>query len=155
MNRPEISKRSKLGRIVAIVAAASLGIVSLAAADDSAEDGKCEGKRGGKHHGAKLEKYDKNGDGKLDDAERKQLEADHAARAAERFKKLDVDGSGSISKKEAEAAPRLLEHFDAIDADKNGALTAAELKAHHEKRRAERGDRANRGERKRGDKSGT
>ena len=53
------------------------------------------------------------------------------AKAAERFKKLDTDGDGRISRAEAQAAPRLAERFDAIDADKDGFVTPEELKAAH------------------------
>lgn len=59
----------------------------------------------------------------------------HAARegrkekSAERFKKLDTDGDGRISRAEAQAAPRLASRFDELDANKDGFLTPDELKA--------------------------
>lgn len=50
------------------------------------------------------------------------------ARFDKRFKKLDTDGDGSLSKAEAEkGAPRLAEHFSDIDTDKDGKLTREEV----------------------------
>jgi Ca2+-binding EF-hand superfamily protein len=68
-----------------------------------------------------------------------ELRAFHEKRQAERWKKLDTDGDGRISRAEAQAnAPRLFEHFDEIDANKDGFLSADELRAammrHHRDR---------------------
>ena len=50
------------------------------------------------------------------------------ARFGERFKKLDTDGDGTVSKAEAEkGAPRMAEHFAEIDANKDGKLTPEEM----------------------------
>jgi hypothetical protein len=94
--------------------------------------------RGGGGRGAMVKKFDENGDGKLDDAERAKLKAARDARkakrkaealarydadkngvldpgerstmrsdrAAERFKKLDTDGDGKISKDEFAAGAK-------------------------------------------------
>jgi len=57
-----------------------------------------------------------------------------AAHAAERFKKVDVDGDGRISKAEAQAnSPRLAAHFEQIDANGDGFVTPEEMKAAHQK----------------------
>ncbi len=61
---------------------------------------------------------------------------EHQARAAERFKKSDADGNGSLSRAEAEKnMPRLARRFDMIDANKDGQLSREEMsaarKAHH------------------------
>ena len=53
------------------------------------------------------------------------------------FKKADTNGDGMISKAEASAMPRLAKNFEAIDANKDGQVTADEMRAFHEKRRAE------------------
>lgn len=45
---------------------------------------------------------------------------------AERFKRLDTDGNGTLSRTEW---PRAAEIFDKLDANKDGALTTTELEA--------------------------
>ena len=57
------------------------------------------------------------------------MRAGRKEKGAERFKKLDADGDGRISRAEAQAAPRLAAHFDDLDANKDGFLTPDELKA--------------------------
>ncbi len=55
---------------------------------------------------------------------------DRAARAAERFKRADSDGNGTLSRAEAEkGAPRFAKHFDAIDANRDGQVSPAEIAA--------------------------
>jgi Ca2+-binding EF-hand superfamily protein len=50
--------------------------------------------------------------------------------SAARFKKIDTDGDGKISRAEAQAnSPRLAEHFDEIDTNKDGFITPEEMKA--------------------------
>ena len=56
----------------------------------------------------------------------------------ERMKAADKDGDGRISRAEAAAMPRLAKHFDEIDTNKDGFITKDEMKAHREKRMAER-----------------
>jgi len=53
------------------------------------------------------------------------------AAAAERFKALDTNGDGRISRAEAQAAPALAAHFDQIDANKDGEITPKEFRAYH------------------------
>ncbi|HEX4781929.1 MAG TPA: EF-hand domain-containing protein [Usitatibacter sp.] len=65
-----------------------------------------------------------------------QMSGGRHAKAAERFKKLDTDGDGRISRAEAQASPRLSKGFDAIDANKDGYITPDELKAAREQRAA-------------------
>jgi Ca2+-binding EF-hand superfamily protein len=54
---------------------------------------------------------------------------EHArARFEARFKRLDTDGDGTVSKAEAEKGPpHLAEHFAEIDANKDGNLTQEEM----------------------------
>ena len=60
--------------------------------------------------------------------------AEMKQRAEEWFKKVDVDGDGTISRDEARAhAPRMAEHFDAIDTDHDGTISRDELRAAREK----------------------
>lgn len=79
-----------------------------------------------------LAKYDANKDGKLDDAERAAIKADH-------FKTLDKDGDDKVKRADFPAALEAarekarLEHelamFDKMDTDKDGTVTAAEFAA--------------------------
>ncbi len=50
-----------------------------------------------------LKKYDKDGDGKLSDAEREQMHKDHMA---EMLKKYDTDGDGKLSDEEKAKMPK-------------------------------------------------
>ena len=83
----------KLFTVIAVLA-------GLATASGTPE--KEEGRKHRDHPGIKkwIEKFDKNGDGKLDEAERK---AAGAARKAEFLKKFDKDGDGKISPEEKKA----------------------------------------------------
>lgn len=101
-----------------------------------------------------FDKFDRNGDGKLDAGERPQHRGDrrgkdhrghggpgrHGGIAA-----LDRDGDGRISKAELEAGTgrdgrphRLVEHFAAIDTNKDGHLVRGEVAAWHERQRPQR-----------------
>ncbi len=55
----------------------------------------------------------------------------------ERIKAADTNGDGLISKEEAKALPMIAKHFDEIDTDGNGQLSPDELRAFHEKMRAQ------------------
>ena len=56
---------------------------------------------------------------------------------AERLKAADTNGDGMISRAEAAALPMIAKHFDEIDTDGNGQLSPDELRAFHEKMRAQ------------------
>lgn len=59
------------------------------------------------------------------------------ARFDARFKRLDADGDGGVSKAEAEkGAPHLAEHFAEIDANQDGKLTPDEMRSAMSVRRA-------------------
>jgi hypothetical protein len=82
-----------------------------------------------------IQKFDKNGDGKLDDAERAQMKAAFEARRAERHKealaKYDVNKDGKLDDAERTAMheARLTERFQAMDKNGDGKLTLDEFKA--------------------------
>lgn len=59
------------------------------------------GGKGMRHHGAMLEKFDANKDGKLDDAEKAAM---RNARIEQRFARLDANKDGAISLAEMKAA---------------------------------------------------
>jgi len=48
----------------------------------------------------------------------------------DKFKMMDTDGDGKISRDEYAAGSKKM--FDKMDADKNGKVTAAEMEAHHQ-----------------------
>ena len=69
----------------------------------------------------------------------------HHGDAMERLKQADTDGNGMISREEAKALPMISKHFDDIDTNKDNQLSPDELRAFHQKMRAEHeGKRAER-----------
>ena len=84
----------KLLTVFAVLA----GLAMASGTPEKEEGRKDRGKPGIKQW---IEKFDKNGDGKLDEAERK---AAVEARKAEFLKKFDKDGDGKISPEEKKAA---------------------------------------------------
>lgn len=65
--------------------------------------------------------------------------AERQARFAQRFKLVDSDGDGLISRAEAQKTmPRLMHHFDVIDTNRDGQISMEELtaarKVRHERR---------------------
>ena len=155
----ESSKKKRLGWMAALAIVSSLSVVGIAAAasgDDAAKDKQKQCDGGGHHedHAKDDAKYDTNGDGKLDDAERAKMREEHEKRreehVQEHFARLDADKNGAISRDEAKAFAPLAEHFDEVDSDKNGAISLDELRAaapKHGRHHGERGSRNDQGER--------
>jgi Ca2+-binding EF-hand superfamily protein len=65
-----------------------------------------------------------------------QPKGDRAEKMQARLKAADKDGDGKISRAESAALPRIAKHFDEIDTNKDGFLTHEEMKAFHQKQRA-------------------
>ena len=82
-----------------------------------------------------LQKFDKNADGKLDDAERADMKAAFAAKRAEHHKEMlaqyDTNKDGKLDDAERAAMrdARLTERFQKMDANGDGKLTLDEFKA--------------------------
>jgi hypothetical protein len=82
-----------------------------------------------------LQKFDKNGDGKLDDTERADMKAAFAAKRAEHDKeklaKYDTNKDGKLDDAERQVMrdARLAERFKAMDSNGDGKLTLDEFKA--------------------------
>jgi len=91
------------------------------------------GGEGGK--AAMLQKYDTNGDGKLDDAERAAMKADFAAKRTEHKQKMlakyDANKNGKLDPAERAVMKddRLTARFAKLDANGDGQVSLAEFKA--------------------------
>jgi membrane protein involved in colicin uptake len=89
----------------------------------------------GPPHERLIQKFDANGDGKLDDAERAQMKSAFAARRAERHQqalaKYDLDKDGKLDDAERLAMrdDKLAARFKAMDSNGDGQLTLDEFKA--------------------------
>src|SRR5215212_7713822 len=85
-----------------LVIALTLCVASLVA---FAADGEKKDKKADKPHAKVLEKYDKNGNGKLDDDEREAMRKERRSEnAAAALKKFDKNGDGKLDAGEREAA---------------------------------------------------
>ena len=89
----------------------------------------------GPAHDAVIQKFDKNGDGKLDDAERADMRAAFKARRAEHRKamlsRFDKNGDGKLDGAERAAMRDALttERFQAMDKNGDGVVSLDEFKA--------------------------
>jgi Ca2+-binding EF-hand superfamily protein len=145
----------KLGIVLSLFTL--LGGSALAYADPGAQaaDPGCADKRAARHE-KKLERFDTNHDGKIDDSERAAMKASFAEKkeevvakydtnhdgtldateraamkkdfVAKMFSRLDTNGDGVISLSEAQCT-RLAKRFAQIDTDGSGTLTQAEVVA--------------------------
>ena len=113
----------------------------------TAEPPKGEGKKGARGAGPRpvpqpsaemIKKYDKDGDGKLSQEERK---AAMEGRRAEMMKKYDKDGDGKLSQEERKAsmADRRAEMMKKFDKDGDGKLSEEERAAARKSMGARRG----------------
>jgi hypothetical protein len=89
----------------------------------------------GQGHAKMVQKFDANGDGQLDDAERAQMkqafEEKRAARKAEALAKFDANRDGQLDagEKLAMRDARLTERFTKLDANGDGKISLDEFKA--------------------------
>jgi len=130
------------------VAVGLVGIVMAEEGKEGADAGKGKGHRGCPDKAEMMKKFDKDGDGKLSDAEKaemkKEWESKKAAHEAEMLKKFDKDGDGKLS--EAEKEEMMKERKAAMEAamlkkfdkDGDGKLSDTEkaemekaMKEHH------------------------
>ena len=80
-------------------------------------------------------------------ADRVITKADHDARAAKMWQRLDVNGDGTLD--QADRSARMAKRFERIDANGDGEVTQAEMQAAREARQAKRAERrAQRSERR-------
>ena len=116
---------TKMKVALALCGSLLVGGVGLAAA---------QGFSGGDGKAAVLQKYDANGDGKLDDAERAQLrtemKAKHEAKKAEMLAKFDINKDGKLDKTERAVMKneRAEVAFKTADKNNDGQLSLDEFK---------------------------
>ena len=114
-------------KLALLIAAPLAGAATYAAAQNAASDPPARHEL--------LGKFDKNGDGKLDDAERAQMKAAFEAKRAERKKenlaKYDTNQDGQLDAAERQAMrdAKVTEKFQAMDKNGDGKLTLDEFKA--------------------------
>ncbi len=112
-----------------IAAFATLGLLATSFADGE----KCDKRKGGhkiseEKKAELIAKFDKDGDGKLSEEERK---AAHEAHKAEMMEKYDTNGDGELSDEEKKAAhdARKAKFMEKFDKDGDGELSDDEKKA--------------------------
>ena len=116
-----MNSKKKLTIAGSLTLALGLALGSVALADDG------HGRRGGRM----MAKFDTNGDGALDEAERGAAKLAMQAKREARRAKLDLNHDGQIDDTERTAAKkaRALEGFKRIDTNGDGAITLAEFEA--------------------------
>lgn len=124
-----------------IIAATLLAPFALQAQSGEGKGPKGGGKKGGRPIPAEiLEKFDTDGDGTLNEEERKAARSARREltqkRRAEMLAKYDVDKDGKLSPEEQKAAM-----LDRFDADKDGKLSDAERETAKKEMRRPRGAR--------------
>lgn len=136
---------TKMKVALALCGSILVGGVGLAAA---------QGFGGGPDKATFMQKYDTNGDGKLDDAEKAQLRADmkakHEAKKAEMLAKYDLNKDGKLDASERAVMKneRAQEAFKKADTNGDGQLSLDEFKAmkqHHGMRHGRGGKGHHRG----------
>jgi Ca2+-binding EF-hand superfamily protein len=89
----------------------------------------------GQPHKELIQKFDQNGDGKLDAAERAQMKAAFEAKRAEHHKEMlakydtNKDGKLDAAERKVMRDDKLTQRFQVMDKDSDGKLTLAEFKA--------------------------
>lgn len=80
---------------------------------------------------ARMERFDANQDGALDEAERKAMRAEREAKFEERLAKYDANRDGKLDDEERARAhaERSAEHFKQLDANQDGVLSLEEFQA--------------------------
>ena len=114
---------------ISIISASLLSFTPAFAEDG--KEGKCHFKDKGSKHSEFLKKFDKNGDGKLDDSEKAVMKQAKQARHAEMLAKYDTNKDGKLDESEKEAMKKA--HHEKMlkkyDKDRDGVLSEEEKAA--------------------------
>jgi Ca2+-binding EF-hand superfamily protein len=115
-------KRSRFRLALALSAGLAIPAVALA--------------QGGAWKEHKVKKFDKNGDGVIDEAERQEMRARMQERRAEMLAKYDTNNDGELSAEERAQMrkDRAAEAFKRLDTNGDGVLSLAEFEAGAEMR---------------------
>jgi hypothetical protein len=114
-------------KLALLIAAPLAGVATFAAAQDTAS--------GPPARHQQLQKFDQNGDGELDDAERAQMKAAFEAKRGERKKEMlakydtNQDGKLDATERQVMRDAKLTERFQTMDKNADGKLTLDEFKA--------------------------
>ncbi len=146
------SKHKRIGFFAIAIATVGIGGVALAHGGGKGPGGFGKGGRGGERRADMIAEFDKNKDGKLDDAEKTAMHATmkarfEAMRAAD-LAKYDKNKDGKLD--DAEHAVKREDHlkarFGEIDANHDGTISYDEFKAAKPGKDHERGPRGPRGQ---------
>jgi len=116
---------TKIKLALALTATLVGGAATFAAANNGGGDG------GGRQ--ARLQKYDTNGDGKLDDSEKAVMRADFKAKRTamkqKMLEKYDINNDGKLDKQERTAMrhDRMVQSFKKLDANGDGVVSFDEF----------------------------
>lgn len=119
--------------ITAAIAASTIGLIgtgNLLAEKNGENKGPGKGRPSREQmHKKMLEKFDADGDGKLNETERAKAKAAMQKRGAEKFAKADKNGDGKLSKDEVPA--EVWARMSKADKNGDGAVSKEEMKAAH------------------------
>jgi hypothetical protein len=134
---------TKLKLALALSASLVAGVAGFAAANTGSSA--AADANGGAWKAKMLQKYDTNGDGKLDDTERAAMRADRQAKREARkekmLQKFDTNGDGKLepSERAAMQEERAEKRFTKLDANGDGVISKDEFKAGFAKGKMHRG----------------
>jgi len=124
-------------KLILLTSGLLVALLSVASAEEPGKK-KGKGKDREDRRAKMLEQFDTDGDGKLNEEERKAAKEAREAERIKRFKAADTDKNGTVSQEEFKAIPRIVKLaerradapdkiFTRMDKNKNGVLEEAEF----------------------------